>query len=556
MSELQRGHLQQFSLTWSLLNQRMYQKWVYLEVQKLVPECIIKLKELVYSEKYKSMVFRFIKFDDEMTKTTQTWREVWSLLHDYNLSRKELERRKRISNVGLLLKKIKSSQMKFLEDVNDAGNQLTIQQSINMERQEFRVWQTVYNFIRNKWIASSDSRTSMEISNMQCLKCKSALSSHDINCKCRTCLIAGGPDFSKSKEVRTPTYCPKCSIYEAYDREYINYVTRNIKINFEFDSSKVEQLSATGTGGAAVEKSESGEKENSKQDLLKPNVYHLAWAVFKRLPDRVPYVKRNVKDFCIFQKPPCSNVPCKVACHIVAAIYPINFSKLLIGAYRPVDHDIHLDTNLTPIQNFNMGFFLMKLHEDIKNTIKGEEIDVDGKLLDDMLSTLCSYKDDIYLLRDMASLFAESCLTNFQFTPDEKIYPCFLSLFKITDNDIEIDPFRLDCIYHSRLAVPMLKNGNNTTKITTPIDASNNSISGSTNSKKLVTESKELFNRNSELNMKMHLESRPNLDHYEKTAKGEIIIRLEDIMKEDKEKKARLTKDEVRKPKDNLQRNR
>lgn len=532
----------------------MYQKWVYLEVQKLVPECIIKLKELVYSEKYKSMVFRFIKFDDEMTKTTQTWREVWSLLHDYNLSRKELERRKRISNVGLLLKKIKSSQMKTFDDVSDGVVPLTIQQSINMERQEFRVWQTVYNFIRNKWIASTDSRLSMEISNMQCLNCKNVLSSHDMNCKCRTCLIAGGPDFSKSKENRTPFYCSKCSIYESIDQEYINYVTRNIKINFEFDSTKVEKLSST-TGD-----------DEAKEIQLKPNVYHLAWAVFKRLPDRVPFVKRSVKDFCIFQIPPCTSIPCKVACHIVAAIYPIKFSKRLISAYQPVDHETRRDPNLTPIQNFNMGFFMMKLHEDIKNTIKGIEIDVDGKLLDDMLTTLCSYKDDINLFRDMASLFAESCLTNFQFTPDEKIYPCFLSLFKITDNDIEIDPYRLDCIYASRLLIPMLKNNNSGTK---SIESGN---IGATSKKLLDTKELNLpacckalvDNKKTsmpDLNMKfekMHLESRPNLDHYEKTAKGEIIIRLEDIIKkEDIEKKAKVTREvESKKSKDNLQRNR
>lgn len=41
--ELQRGHLQKFSLTWSLLNKRIYQRWVYFDVQKLMPECILKV---------------------------------------------------------------------------------------------------------------------------------------------------------------------------------------------------------------------------------------------------------------------------------------------------------------------------------------------------------------------------------------------------------------------------------------------------------------------------------------------------------------------------------
>jgi hypothetical protein len=41
--ELQRGHLQKFSLSWALLNKRMYQRCVYFEVLKLIPECILKV---------------------------------------------------------------------------------------------------------------------------------------------------------------------------------------------------------------------------------------------------------------------------------------------------------------------------------------------------------------------------------------------------------------------------------------------------------------------------------------------------------------------------------
>lgn len=42
--ELQRGHLQKFSLTWNLLNKRMYQRWVYFGVKELIPECILKVR--------------------------------------------------------------------------------------------------------------------------------------------------------------------------------------------------------------------------------------------------------------------------------------------------------------------------------------------------------------------------------------------------------------------------------------------------------------------------------------------------------------------------------
>lgn len=41
--ELQRDHLQQFELTWTILNKRMYQRYVYMEIQELIPECILKV---------------------------------------------------------------------------------------------------------------------------------------------------------------------------------------------------------------------------------------------------------------------------------------------------------------------------------------------------------------------------------------------------------------------------------------------------------------------------------------------------------------------------------
>lgn len=44
--ELQRGHMQQFSLTWNLLNKRIYQRWVYWSVKDLIPGCILKVYQL------------------------------------------------------------------------------------------------------------------------------------------------------------------------------------------------------------------------------------------------------------------------------------------------------------------------------------------------------------------------------------------------------------------------------------------------------------------------------------------------------------------------------
>lgn len=41
--ELQRDHLQKFELTWTILNKRMYQRYVYMGIQEMIPECILKV---------------------------------------------------------------------------------------------------------------------------------------------------------------------------------------------------------------------------------------------------------------------------------------------------------------------------------------------------------------------------------------------------------------------------------------------------------------------------------------------------------------------------------
>lgn len=60
--ELQRGHLQKFSLTWNLLNKRVYQRWVYLEVQDLIPECILSVSVARFPLKIKFQIFVFFIF--------------------------------------------------------------------------------------------------------------------------------------------------------------------------------------------------------------------------------------------------------------------------------------------------------------------------------------------------------------------------------------------------------------------------------------------------------------------------------------------------------------
>lgn len=101
------------------------------------------------------------------------------------------------------------------------------------------------------------------------------------DCTCRTCLIAGGPCFTKLKENAKQMCCTKCSFFEKLDRDYLDYVTKiisnkseeaNKKVRLVYEPKNIQTLSA------------SGDAIDPGVEWLKNHTYHLSWAVFKHLP--------------------------------------------------------------------------------------------------------------------------------------------------------------------------------------------------------------------------------------------------------------------------------
>lgn len=79
--------------------------------------------------------------------------------------------------------------------------------------------------------------------------------------------------------------------------------------------------------------------QETREDQCEQYEYHIAWAVFKHLPDHMQYyaygqdVASVLKKICL---PDCLRTPCQVAWHIIACQYPFSFSKLLINLYKPL----------------------------------------------------------------------------------------------------------------------------------------------------------------------------------------------------------------------------
>lgn len=113
---------------------------------------------------------------------------------------------------------------------------------------------------------------------------------------CRTCILAGGPCFTKLIDC-----CTRCMEYEKIDRDYLECITEFINAKSDEANKRVRLVYqpkvgdiagagvCPGTGGdtsrcdpapwgvSAIGKHESGE-------WLEDHSYHLSWAVFNHLP--------------------------------------------------------------------------------------------------------------------------------------------------------------------------------------------------------------------------------------------------------------------------------
>lgn len=137
-----------------------------------------QLKTILDTEKYKEMVYRFIKFDDEMTLLTFKWREIWSMANTYHMENQDIERRRRMCSVHSILQSIKNTKFKIdfkqFEDPKQISNTV---KWLTMDDRD-TVWNYTVYFLRNKWVECNEHRLYAEITKVQCLKCDFALATH------------------------------------------------------------------------------------------------------------------------------------------------------------------------------------------------------------------------------------------------------------------------------------------------------------------------------------------------------------------------------------------
>lgn len=153
-------------------------------------ECIIRLKEAVDTDTYKFYVYKFIKFDEEMTNVSKIWETALIALEKYRKSPSEVSRGDRITMVNKIFEKIRHFDIK--DEKLDIEKSLPLDWIVSIEKDDF--WFGILDGIKHQ-------ETSHRMSDSQV-------------CKCWACLMADGNN-SDSKKKCLASESSECDVDES-----------------------------------------------------------------------------------------------------------------------------------------------------------------------------------------------------------------------------------------------------------------------------------------------------------------------------------------------------
>lgn len=146
----------------------MYYRFLYVDIESRMADCILRLKDVVDAETYKNFVYRFIKFDEEMTQIGQVWEVALAALDLYRKSTPEqVARVERIGLIGQVFNSLRD--LKEVPTVATIDEQALSDWTVSSENDD--VWHGVLNIVKNE------------------LHCKDRTK---LTCNCWTCSMADG----------------------------------------------------------------------------------------------------------------------------------------------------------------------------------------------------------------------------------------------------------------------------------------------------------------------------------------------------------------------------
>uniref|UniRef100_A0A182MLE7 Uncharacterized protein n=1 Tax=Anopheles culicifacies TaxID=139723 RepID=A0A182MLE7_9DIPT len=462
LNVLEQCHLGKFGLTWWLINQRIFQRYFYYEVQSIVPDCMNRMRGTIPEREYQELVARFLKFDKEMADIALSWVDVWPLLYEYHRSPEDCERRNRIRTVHALLQSIRGARYTPKAPELFEMPERPIAEWMELKSRTL-VWEYVVHCLKTKWIPGVSSRLTNVADVVKCPGCDLPLNTHNMVCACLSCIIGGGIFPYRPKKEVNERYgmCICANMIEMLLESQGKPVPasgdeqKGPNVHELLSSSLLlagsEAATQNGCVNAATQCHDAPQScDDSKQDehqdattylpLIQSlseddELYHIAWAIFKHLPDRVPYRWNTLEPsrFCTFQASPCSSIACRVAVNIIAMNYPIHLSRLLIHSYKPVSEEP---------RRIMKGNWNTKARNSLRKLCSKrwqEEMDDQMHPLRfvDMFWSL--QNSTLNLPKTRASDLAEWFMLDTQAPPRNVFYQYFTKFFHVKDDDIAFD---------------------------------------------------------------------------------------------------------------------
>ncbi|XP_053661000.1 uncharacterized protein LOC128709987 [Anopheles marshallii] len=462
LNVLEQCHLGKFGLTWWLINQRIFQRYFYYEVQSIVPDCMKQMRGTLPEREYQELVARFLKFDKEMADIALTWVDVWPLLYEYHRSPDDCERRHRMKTVHALLQSIRGARYMPKSPELFEKPERPIAEWMELKNRKL-AWEYVVHCLKTKWIPGVNTRLNNVADVVKCPGCDRPLNTHNMVCACLSCIIGGGIfPYRPKKEVNERYGMCTCAnmiemLLESQGKTVPACDDDHAVANVHqlLSSSLLLTDGEVGMQNGCVNSASRRQSDDPKLDDQKDNLeqdaaaylplmqslseddelYHIAWAIFNHLPERVPYRWNTLEPsrFCTFQASPCSSIACRVAINIIAMNYPIHLSRLLIHSYKPVSEEP---------RRIMKGNWNTKARNSLRKLCSKrwqEEMDDQMHPLRfvDMFWSL--QNSTLNLPKTRASDLAEWFMLDTQAPPRNVFYQYFTKFFLVKDDDIVFD---------------------------------------------------------------------------------------------------------------------
>lgn len=165
---LEQQHMNQFSLTWFELIERMYQRYIYMDLRSIIAESVVKMKDYLNADDYVLAAQQFVNFDKKMEAIGYGWADKWFLLQQYHTSTDDMLRRNLMIDTQENLNGMKNNQFEFGPYEELLSRKFTTDGC----PWTAEAWAFALDYMKNVFQECSDALLHLKVYNERCETCQ------------------------------------------------------------------------------------------------------------------------------------------------------------------------------------------------------------------------------------------------------------------------------------------------------------------------------------------------------------------------------------------------